>query len=95
MTPGDVVHNTAVGRFEVREGDEVAVLDYTLANDVIVFVHTGVPPALEGKGVGSQLARAGLEFARREGLRVVPRCPFIRAYIEKHESEYGALWRRA
>ena len=95
MTPEDVVHNAAVGRFEVRVGEDVAVLDYTLSSGRIVFVHTGVPPALEGKGIGSRLARAGLDFARREGLRVVARCPFIRAYIEKHPEEYGSLVRRA
>jgi uncharacterized protein len=87
---GDVVHNHEASRFEVIVGGDAAVLDYALANGRIVFVHTGVPPALEGRGLGSRLARAGLEFARDEGLRVEPRCPFIRSYIERHP-EYRPL----
>lgn len=87
----DVVHNTAVGRFEVVVGGETAVLDYSVSNDRIRFVHTGVPPALEGQGIGSRLARAGLEYAQREGLTVVPQCPFIRSYIDRHPEYRGLL----
>ena len=50
----------------------------------IVFTHTVVDDAFEGRGVGSTLVRAALDAAREEGLTVVPRCPFVRAYIEKH-----------
>lgn len=86
----EVLHNTAVGRFEMRSGSSVAVLDYTVADNTITFVHTGVPKEMEGRGIGSQLARAGLEYARKEGLRVVPECPFIESYIHRHE-EYRSL----
>lgn len=86
----DVVHNTAIGRFEISSDASVAVLDYALSDGRITFVHTGVPPELEGRGIGTRLARAGLEYARREGLAVVPKCPFIRAYIERHP-EYRDL----
>jgi len=85
-----VVHNTSVGRFEMIEGASVAVLDYSQFGQTITFVHTGVPSELEGRGIGSQLVRAGLEYAKREGLRVVARCPFVRQYIERHE-EYRSL----
>ncbi len=85
-----VVHNTSIGRFEIASGASVAVLDYVLSGGTITFVHTGVPSEMEGKGIGSQLARAGLEYAKREGLAVVPRCPFIRVYIERH-TEYRDL----
>lgn len=81
----DVVHNRVAGRFEIRVGDEVAVLDYALSERRIVFVHTGVPSTLEGRGYGSQLARAGLDYARNEGLGVVAQCPFVRSYIERHD----------
>lgn len=86
----EILHNAAVGRFEVRAGSDVAVLDYSVADRTITFVHTGVPSEMEGRGVGSRLARAGLEYARREGLKVVPQCPFIRSYMERHE-EYRSL----
>ncbi len=86
----DVVHNTAIGRFEITVEDIVSVLDYSQSGQTITFVHTGVPAELEGRGIGSQLARAGLEYAVRENLHVVPRCPFIRTYIERHP-EYRDL----
>jgi predicted GNAT family acetyltransferase len=50
----------------------------------VVLVHTEVDDAFEGQGVGSQLAEAVLADVRARGLQVVPQCPFIRAYIERH-----------
>ncbi len=89
----DVIHNTALCRFEVTVGDIVAVLEYSLSGQTMTFVHTGVPAELEGRGIASRLARAGLEYAVRENLHVVPRCPFIRTYIERH-SEYRDLTKK-
>jgi hypothetical protein len=50
----------------------------------MTILHTGVPLELEGHGIGSRLARAALEYARAHGLRVVPVCPFVRAYLKQH-----------
>ena len=58
-----------------------------------MFTHTEVPRALEGKGVGNVLAKTGLEWARSEGLRVIPICPFVAAYIARHP-DYADLVRR-
>jgi predicted GNAT family acetyltransferase len=85
-----VTHRPEMGRFEIVLQGETAVLDYTVSNGRMHFVHTGVPVALEGRGLGSQLARAGLEYAKRENLRVVPQCSFIRGYLDRHP-EYAAL----
>jgi hypothetical protein len=57
---------------------------------VISFIHTEVPKALAGKGIGSRLARHVLEAARAEGLKVVPVCPFIAAWMKRHP-EYDDL----
>ena len=46
--------------------------------------HTLVPKALSGNGVGSALTEAALGYARSNGLKVNPSCPFIKAYIKKH-----------
>ncbi|HEX7775877.1 MAG TPA: GNAT family N-acetyltransferase, partial [Parvibaculum sp.] len=51
---------------------------------------TVVPEELGGKGVGSRLAKGALDAVRAEGLKVVPQCPFIAAYIKKHP-EYQPL----
>ena len=71
---------------------ERAVAAYQREGDTIVFTHTAVPPAIEGQGVGTRLIRAALDDARDEGLKVVPQCPFVRAYIERHP-EYRDLLR--
>jgi predicted GNAT family acetyltransferase len=58
---------------------------YRLEPGRIVFTHTEVDDAYEGQGVGSTIARFALDDVRARGdLRVVPRCPFIRGWIEKH-----------
>ena len=64
----------------VRAGEAV----YIRTPDLIVFTHTEVDPAFEGKGVGSALARAALDQARAWELPVLPLCPFIKGFIERH-----------
>jgi hypothetical protein len=90
-TPELVVkHNPEAGRFEVEKDGSVAVLEYRLQPGRIVFTHTGVPAMLEGQGIGSRLARAGLDHARAQGWKVVPLCSFIAGYVQKHP-EYREL----
>lgn len=71
-------------RFEVTVDGHLARADYVIDSDVITFTHTIVPPALEGRGIASRLIRHALTEARARGLRVVPQCPFVAAYIRKH-----------
>lgn len=72
-------------RYELRDGETlVGFAAYDLRPDAIVFTHTEVADAYEGQGAGSQLAREALDDARRRGLRVVARCPFIAGWIERH-----------
>jgi predicted GNAT family acetyltransferase len=79
-------------RYEARVPGvaDAAAAHYRLRDGTIVFTHTEVPPALEGHGVGSALARFALDDARRRGLAVVPRCPFVAAFIRRHP-EYRDL----
>lgn len=77
-------------RFELAVDDAIAFVDYRRAGDVLVLTHAEVPPRLEGRGVGSRLVRAVLEHVRARGERVVPRCPFVARYIERHP-EYRDL----
>ncbi|MBV9747366.1 MAG: N-acetyltransferase [Acetobacteraceae bacterium] len=86
----DVIDNAARSRFEIDVEGTVAFATYTMAGDTLVLQHTEVPDALSGRGVGSALARGVLDGARRRGLRVLPRCEFMAAYIERHP-EYGDL----
>ena len=63
---------------------------YRRRNGRIAFTHTEVDEALEGRGFGSRLAAAALDDARRQGLEVVPLCPFIARFIDRHP-EYEDL----
>lgn len=85
-----VLNNTGANQFEIHEEGHVAVLQYELDGQTITFTHTIVPRALEGQGVGSALAQTGLAHARQHELAVVPQCPFVRAYIQRHP-EYQSL----
>lgn len=86
----EVVRNAEAGRFEVRLGDEVAFAEYRELASGILFPHTEVPPAFEGRGVGGLLVRTALAYAREKGVKVMPVCPFFAATIRKH-SEYHDL----
>jgi len=79
-----IVHNAALSRFELTLDGYTAVLEYTQSDGKIIFTHTGVPAELGGRGLGGALARAGLEFARTEGKKVIPLCSFVAGYLAKH-----------
>ncbi len=80
----EVVNNKTHHRYEVAIDGHLAATYYELADDVVTFVHTEVPPELGGKGVGSKLIKGALDQVRAAGLTVIPQCPFVKAYIEKH-----------
>jgi predicted GNAT family acetyltransferase len=85
MTATTTVRNNAArNRYELEVDGHLAVAVYSLAPGVITFVHTEVPKELGGRGVGTTLARGALEDVRRQGLKVVVRCSFIKAFMAKH-----------
>jgi predicted GNAT family acetyltransferase len=86
----NIVHNTEQSRFEVEIDGSLAVLLYVLRPGKIIYTSTRVPRHLEGGGVGSDLAKTALEYAREKDLTVVPNCSFVRAYIQRHP-EYKDL----
>lgn len=88
-----VQNNEDAGRFETQIGDEMAFLDYRRTPRTLHLVHTEVPTALEGQGLGSALARSALDFARAAKLQVVPSCAFVAGFIRRH-SEYADLVRQ-
>ena len=86
----EVVNNRAQHRYELVVEGHLAATYYELSDGVITFIHTEVPPELGGKGVGSRLVKGALDQVRAAGLKVIPRCPFVKAYIDKHP-EYGDM----
>lgn len=82
--------NRAEQEFELTVDGHRAVAAYQREDDRIVFTHTFVPKPIEGHGVAARLVRAALDSARDEGLKVVPQCSYVRAYIDRHP-EYRDL----
>ena len=80
----EVKDNPGTRRFEMTSGDSTAIVECPRAGDRIVLVHTAVPQALSGQGVGCKLVRDALDAVRAMALKVVPRCGFLAAYIERH-----------
>jgi len=85
-----VTHNPEKKRFEVSHEGQTAVVDYIPAKGSIVFTHTEVPRGWEGKGIASKMAHEALEYAKKEGLKVMPLCPYVATYIRRNP-EYRAL----
>ncbi|MGE0851481.1 MAG: GNAT family N-acetyltransferase [Hyphomicrobiaceae bacterium] len=80
----EVRNNSARNRYELEVDGHLAVAVYTQVPGVVTIVHTEVPQELGGRGVGTALARGVLEDVRRQGLKVVVRCSFIRAFMTKN-----------
>jgi predicted GNAT family acetyltransferase len=86
----DFRDNTTLHRYELAVDGHIAFVRYTRKPGVITFVHTEVPEALAGRGIGGKIARLVLDAARADGVKVVPVCPFIAAWMKKHP-EYDDL----
>lgn len=82
----NVRNNPAENRYEAEIEGHIALAEYRLKDDVIIFIHTGVPPELGGQGIASKIARFALDDVRAKGQKAIPLCPFIKGYIERHEA---------
>ena len=73
------------GRFEIAVDGQVAgFAAYHSVGDNLDFTHTEIDDRFEGRGLGSILIRAALEATRERGMGVLPHCPFVRSFIERH-----------
>jgi uncharacterized protein len=82
--------NTALSRFELEAGGVTAFVTYRLGDGVITLQHTETPIEARGQGIASKLIEGTLDIVRSRGLKVIPRCDFVRAYIARHP-EYRDL----
>jgi predicted GNAT family acetyltransferase len=79
-----VTNNEAKQRYEASVNGHLAVLTYERQGDTIIYLHTGVPSAVAGRGIANVLARTALDEAREQKLAVVPLCQFVAVYIRRH-----------
>jgi predicted GNAT family acetyltransferase len=89
--PRTVVDEPDQHRFAIRLGGELAGFAiYHRRGGKAYLVHTEIDPSFEGQGIGSALVRGALDAERAAGTPIVPLCPFVRGYIDKHP-EYADL----
>ena len=82
--PWHVTHNEAAARFEATVDGQLCVAAYRRSPGMVDFHHTGVPRALEGRGIAAALVREALAWAQAEGLKVQPSCSYVRVRMQRH-----------
>lgn len=88
---GEVRNDPALHRYELVEDGATAFAAYRRREGAVTFTHTVVPREIEGRGVGGRLIKAALADVRAQGLKVVPLCSFVAAYIDRHTEEQDLL----
>ncbi len=86
----EVKNNPERHHYEAQVDGRTAFINYAMHGNTIRYIHTEVPPEMEGQGIGSKLAKFALQEAKERHWKVVPQCPFIAAYVKKHQ-EYQPL----
>ena len=88
-----VSDNAAAHRFELHVGGALAgFTDYHSQPGLVTLMHTEIDPAFEGQGLGSRFVAAVLDEIRAGGSRVLPVCPFVRAFFERRPDYRNLLW---
>lgn len=85
-----LIDNEAKKQYEFHIDGDLARIEYIKAQGKIFLTHTEVPEKFEGKGIGSALAKQALDDIQQKGLQLVPLCPFVSAYLNRHP-EYNSL----
>lgn len=85
-----LIDNEEKKQYEFHIDGDLARIEYMKAQGKIFLTHTEVPAKFEGKGIGSALIKQALDDIRQKELTLVPLCPFVAAYINRHP-EYNTL----
>lgn len=86
-----VIHNAVANRFEATVDGLLCVASYRRTGDLVDFHHTGVPRALEGRGIAAALVREALTWAATQGLTVRPSCSYVRVFLQRHPQMRGSM----
>ena len=77
--------NTKSHQLELEIDGSIAFIEYKLFRDTLFLIHTEVPSALKGKGAAGAPVQKALQYAKNNNYRIVPICPFVRSFLEKHK----------
>jgi len=91
MSDVAVTDNQGGSQLEIRTDGQLAELRYRTRAGRLILVHTEVPAALGGRGLGGELVRAAIRKAKAESQTLVPLCPFARSWLERHPDEAGGV----
>ena len=91
MSDVAVTDNQDDSQLEIRADGQLAELTYRKRAGRLILMHTEVPGALGGRGLGGELIRAAIGKAKAEGMTLVPLCPFARSWLERHPDEAKAV----
>ena len=86
-----VVHRADQHRFVIEEDGAEGELVYELRDGEVAFVHTGVPPQIQNRGLAADLVAAGTAWAASEQLVVVPQCSYVQVWLKRHPEQAAAL----
>ena len=84
-------HDAAAQRFTTEVNGLTCEACYQPSSQALVMTHTGVPPALAGRGIAAVLVQAALDHARAQGLKVRPQCSYVRVYMQRHPETLDLL----
>ena len=87
---GPVEDHPEQGQFHLQVAGQTAFIAYRVVDGAVMMTHTEVPESLEGQGVGSALVGGALDQLRERGQQLIPMCPFVAAYLQRHR-EYVDL----
>jgi predicted GNAT family acetyltransferase len=82
-----ITHIPERTRFEAIVDGVICEIDYSIRGDVMTIVHTGVPSALEGRGIAAELTRTAFAHAREKGWKIIPACSYADAYMRRHPED--------
>lgn len=86
-----IQHLAEIGRFELIIEGHVCELDYQREDKIMTITHTGVPPALGGRGIAAELTEFALKTARDNGWKIRPQCSYAAAYFKRHPEHADLL----
>lgn len=90
-TPAEVKDNTSENRFELDVGGHVAFATYRRDGEALVIRHVEAPPALRGTGAADKLMQGIVKIARAGNLKILPRCSYAHAWMQRHSAHHDLL----